>query len=170
MRSRRKWLQSWPSDSFELDVRHGVRIDTPVQPAPDELQVAIHCGLGHLHKGSGLFGGAAKEVPEFDELDLVRIDRVQVIQRAVQIDQRLAPDLDPGNLFVQRNVLSTAASLLRDIAPGVIGQDHAHDFGGEGVEVSAIRPVRFLLADQAQIHFVDQGGGLEHTRISLSWI
>ena len=32
----------------------------------------------------------------------------------------------------------TAAALLRRIASGVIGQNHAHEFGCEGVEVSAI--------------------------------
>jgi hypothetical protein len=77
------------------------------------------------------------------------------------------PICTQGKLFVQGNVLRPAASFLGIFATGVIRQNHAHDLGREGIEVSAIRPVCFLLADQAQVDFVNQDRSLEQAGLSL---
>jgi hypothetical protein len=65
-------------------------------------------------------------------------------------------------------MLNSPTSLLRVSAPRMIGQNHAHDFGREGVEVSAISPVSFFLRNHAQTHFIDQVGRLEFSGIPLS--
>jgi hypothetical protein len=62
----------------------------------------------------------------------------------------------------------SAASFLGVLGARVIRQNHAHDFGREGVKVSAIGPVSFFLRDQTQAHFIDQGGRLEFSGIPLS--
>src|SRR5580704_16684706 len=60
----------------------GLRIDAPVQPAFDELQVTIHGGLGNLHEGRSFFGCAAQKVSQFDELNFALIELVQFVQCA----------------------------------------------------------------------------------------
>jgi len=142
--------------------------DALVQPASDELHFPVHRGLRGPHDLGGLFRRASEEVSELDELNLSRIEGLQVIQSAVEVDHRLSADLHPRNLFVQRNMHRAAASPQGILAAGVIRQNPAHHFGREGIEVRSIHPVHFLLADEAQVDLVNQGGGLQYPRLSLS--
>src|ERR1035438_9724142 len=86
--------------------------DAPIEPALHELHFAIHRGFRHTHDLGCFFRRASEEEPELDDLNLLRIDRLQLVQGAVEVKHGLAADLNPGNLFVQRDALGTVASLL----------------------------------------------------------
>jgi hypothetical protein len=50
----------------------------------------------------------------------------------------------------------------------MIDQNHPHDLGGEGVEVSAIVPGRVPLVEQLQAEFIDQRSCLQIAPAPLS--
>src|SRR5205823_6102090 len=63
---------------------------------------------------------------------------------------------------VQVNAVAVAAVLLPALAAGGVHEDAAHGLGGGGEEVPAALPAVLVGgADQAEVGFVDQGGGLE---------
>jgi hypothetical protein len=43
----------------------------------------------------------------------------------------------------------------------VIHQDASHHFGRDGEEMRAILPIRLSLADEPEVRFVDERGGLQ---------
>ncbi len=57
---------------------------------------------------------------------------------------------------------SDAASLAAEFA-GVVDEDLANELGGDGEEVGAASSssIGQVLCDEAQVGFLDQGGGLE---------
>jgi hypothetical protein len=56
--------------------------------------------------------------------------------------------------------MEASGAALGVMLAGVVNEDLAHDVGGEANEVSAVGPVD-VFAGEADISFVDEGGGLE---------
>ena len=75
--------------------------------------------------------------------------------------QHLIVRFGRDRVIVQFHGSLAAAVTLTVLAPGVVGEDAAHGFGGGGEELVAVLPAAIFLADQFQPRFVDQGGGLE---------
>ncbi len=163
--TRRELSVVWCISGCILD---DARVDTPVQPALSESQVAIDGGLGHLHQVRRFLGSATKKVAQFDELDLVGIERAQFVQCVVQVQQFRAADIDPQEIVAKRDAIMTATPHLCLAFTRVIDQDHTHYLGGEGVEMLTVFPGGLLLVQKPEVELVDQGRRLKHVGIALS--
>jgi hypothetical protein len=64
-------------------------------------------------------------------------------------------------------LLRAAATLCIRVTPRVIDQNAPHDLRGDREKVRTIGPVDVPLIDQANVGFVDEGGGLECVTSSL---
>src|SRR5262245_23767947 len=95
-----------------------------------------------------------------NQLGCLRMDYGKPGQGLVQGDQILADFRNGGLLSVEILSCPAAAVLFTFLATGVVDEDTAHGLGGGGEEVAAAVPVQFLvLADEAQVGLVNQGGG-----------
>ena len=100
-------------------------MNTPIEPAFDEFELAIDSGFGNLHQRRCLLGRAAKEISQLNETDLTRIEGVQHIQCMVQVEQFSAVDIDLGKIVAQRNAVIAAVPRLRLAFARMVDQDHA---------------------------------------------
>ena len=66
---------------------------------------------------------------------------------------------EPASIQARSSLKGTpvgaAAALIGLRAPGLVDQDHAHQFGRERVEMAAVLPVGIALLNQPQIQLVD---------------
>jgi hypothetical protein len=95
-----------------------VAMNAAVEPTPHELRVAVYRGLGDLHERGRLLRRAAEEVPELDELNLWRIERLQFIQGAVEFHHATrcrsgSREFGRSEGRAERRRLAFAQSLLR---------------------------------------------------------
>ena len=137
----------------------------------DRFQVGVEplAGACRLRRPArGFLGGAAEKVAQFDELNLVGVERGQLVQRAIQVQQLRAVNVDPRQIVAERNALAVAAAHLRLHLARAIDQDHAHHLGGKGVKMAAILAHGLLLIQEAQIKLVDQRCSLQEIGIALT--
>ena len=104
----------------------------------------------------------AREIAELNQLSGLRSVGGQVAERLVQ-RQQLVVFVRLGDVqSVQSDALAIAAVLGPAFAAGVVDEDATHRLGGSGEEMAATVPVLVrIVADQTQIGFVDQSGGVE---------
>ena len=138
----------------------GVRVEALEEPGLDEAELAVDRRFGDAEEGSGFFGGAAEEVAEFDEADLVGLDGLELLKGAVELKEFGAADFDPGHGLVKWDGLEAGAAGLGLLAAGVVDEDHAHGARGEDVEVAAVFPGDFLLLQEFEVELVNEDGGL----------
>ena len=92
----------------------------------------------------------------------------EALQGLVQGQQLLGRPAGLEGVEVRVLAAPATAVLHPALAAGVLDQDAAHGLGGRGEEVApAVPGLAFLLADQAQVDLVDQGGGLERVAGTL---
>src|ERR1039457_1238017 len=148
-----------PLSSFAVSRFFGVK--ARVQPASRQAEVALDSAERHLQHRGTLLVGAAEEIAQLNKLGLTRIQSFQLVQRLVQFQGCGAIHVDPGQVEVQRNVIPGSTPLFGHGSAGVVGENHAHELSGEGVEMGAILPTDFALVTQAQVELVNQSRSLQ---------
>jgi hypothetical protein len=156
------------NESMGMVVGGDAGADAAEEPALDEAKVSIDGGFGDLAEVGGLFGGAAEEVAELDELDFIGIELGEFVEGAVEVEQLGAVDVDPGEIVGEGDALASATAHLGLFLASVIDEDHTHDACGEGVEVAAVFPGGLLLIEEAEVKLVDEDGSLEDVWIALA--
>jgi hypothetical protein len=149
------------------DILYDARVDAPEEPALGESQVAIDGGLGYLHQDGGFLGRATQKVAQFDQLDFVGIELDQFVQCPVQVQHFRAVNVDPQKVVVERDAVEATTPPLGLGFARMVNQDHAHHFGGEGVEMPAVVPCGLFLVQEPEVKLVDQRRGLKNVRVAL---
>jgi hypothetical protein len=132
-----------------------------VQP-PFRLEpVSAHRPRGHTEDFAGLLLRESAKEPALHYLAESRIQRLELLQRLVQRQQRLRTVLHRHDHLVQRDGALVPAPLGRAVPPGVVHENLPHGPGGDAVEVGAIVVLEPGLIHQSEIGLVDQPGGAE---------
>src|SRR5262249_37823666 len=108
-----------------------------------------------------LFDSQPAEVAQFDDLDLPRIESLQIGERLVQGDQIYLLFRREAIDIVEWDPLGLAASLGCPARLGVIDQHLSHQPRGRAEEVRAILPIDFALVYQPQKNLMDQSRRLQ---------
>jgi hypothetical protein len=115
--------------------------------------------FGDIEDGGGFGVGGAGEGDEFEELDFAGVDGGEFIEGGVDGEEVGGGVTDGGELG--EGDLLAAVAFEAFAAAGVIDEDAAHGAGGDGEEVVAVDEVDFGVGLEAEVGFVDEGGGGE---------
>ena len=130
------------------------------------LPVAAHATFGSLEQGRDLGFGQAGEVPKFDDLGQALVDIRQTIQRDVEAEHFLVQaQAAPDVLGQIGHAMQVAAAFDREALARVVHDDAAHRRSGVGEEMRAVLELGVGAADQAQIGFVHQAGGVQRLSV-----
>jgi hypothetical protein len=91
----------------------------------------------------------------------------EFVEEAVEIEHFGAGGVDEGEVLVQRDEYS-ARAFLAAFGTDLIDEHAAHQAGGEAKEVLTVFDAQAVLAEELQIEFVDQYGGLKKVSGALS--
>ena len=132
-----------------------------MKPGAGVGPVALGGGRGNVERGGRFFNRHADKVPELDEVGFRRINGGEFFQGVVDGEQLVI--LPRGGHRQVRNVHAVLAATVTQgaFAAGVVDEDAAHGFGGGGKEMRPVLPARVGLANEAQVGFVDERGGLQ---------
>src|SRR6266496_1421980 len=131
------------------------------EPFLGQPPIAMNRFGGDVQDLGGLVHAEAAKEPQLDHAGLARIDARQLLERLVEIQQIDAGRVRHEDRFIEGQVLGAAAAFETSARARDIDQDPAHDGGAHREKVRPILPVHLARAEQAQIHFVDERGGLE---------
>jgi hypothetical protein len=96
------------------------------------------------------------------------IEGGKILQRVVEPDQvNLFLYRDEEHL-VERSVSAGELPFFRSSPPRVIDQDAAHDARSDREKVSPVLPLRFVLAAEADIGFMNQRGSLQGMSLAFA--
>ena len=119
-------------------------------------------GWGEGEGDGGVGNGEAGEVAEFDDADLAGIELLELgegVVEAFEVDGfRLGMIWD---FEIDGEMGGAVASLFGVAVAGAVAEDAAHHLGGGGIEFQAAVEIDRMLLDEAEVGFVDEGGGLE---------
>jgi hypothetical protein len=140
-----------------------VAIEPPPQPSLGKLQIVPHDMHGQAQRFGGVFGGHSSEVPHLDQAPKLLVFGRKAIESEIQIQEfhqlysGFAFHLQSGR---RRNgrVTSTLRSRAR---PCVVDQDVAHHPRRHRQEMHPVSEWVPVIADQFQVRFVHQRGGLQ---------
>lgn len=113
-----------------------------------------------VEEGGNLFDGEAAEVAQLDDLALAGVEVFEAEEGFIEEDDVVEFFGGDGEVVVELDALEVAIALQGVVGAGVVDQDAAHDVGGDGDEVLAVVPLG-VFAGEAEVGFVDEGGGLE---------
>ncbi len=84
----------------------------------------------------------------------------------VELGETVESIVEAGEIDIGRGGVEGRSELFGDAdgdgaAAGFIDEDAAHEEGGDGEEVRAVLPGDGGLVEEAEVGFMDEGGGLE---------
>jgi len=103
---------------------------------------------------------------EFRHLALSRIERSQLVERSIQIQQIDLSRVMSRDPFVECHPRPSPGTLGHLAPPRMVNEDVTHHLRGDRQEVRSIPPARTLIADQAKVDLVHQRGRLQH----VAWL
>ena len=125
-----------------------------------EGPVALDGARGDLEDGSDLGDGKAAEVAKLDDAGLAGVLCGETGEGLIDGGDFVEAVGGNGEVVVHLDALKAAGAAFGVVLAGIVDEDLAHDVGGEADEVGAVVPVN-VFAGEADIGFVDEGGGLE---------
>lgn len=147
---------------------HLVRgFEFPGEPDFGELPVPSHRPGGGLEDLGRFLLAEAAEVAEFHHLGLAGSDAGELFQGFVECEQQAVGSRSGDLGLVETHYRDCASALERAAFSGGINEDPSNQLGNEGEELSAMLPVDASKLEEAQIDFVDEGGGLQAVRRML---
>jgi hypothetical protein len=149
----------------ELPVVALGEVDDAHPAAPQLAQHAVRADAAlREHLGDlGLLHPAEEAV-----LHHLALPRLQLRERPVQRQDVVHRQVQHAVAVGEGGLLPAAAPLLAVASPRAVDQHLAHGAGGDGQEVRPVRGGDPAAADQLQVGFVDQTGGLEGGRGSMA--
>jgi hypothetical protein len=143
-------------------------MQSAIEPTLDESQVSIDGRLRRLHQRGRFLGGAAEKVAQFDKLNFMRINGIQLIQGQVELKEVFAANFYPRQVVAQRHANAPASAHLCLIPTRVIDKNSPHYFGRKNIEMPTVIISDFSLIQEFQIKFVHESCRLEQVGVSLS--
>src|SRR5439155_1212432 len=134
-------------------------LESPIQPRLRRLPFAIGRAEGNAHSLGGLFQGEAAKKAQLDQARLRLVERGELDQGCVEIEQVGIPRRDGGGVRSQRYP-QAAATLASTARARVIHEDTPHQASRHREELLAVLPGGILRA-QAKIRLVHQIGRIE---------
>lgn len=122
--------------------------------------MAAKRGDGQARDFGDFVHAQAAEITKLDDAAFARVVFGQIFQGFVErqdIGRGFAGNVDG---FVQRQGRFAFSAFGGGVRARVIHQNVSHQMRRDADEVCAVLPVRRLLADQLQVRFVDQRGGV----------
>ena len=136
---------------------------------PRLLPVASHGAFGQVERLRDLGFGEAAEVAHLDHLAQARVGLAQLLERFVDAQHVVFGRRGAGgDARVQHHVHGIAAAPLGLARAREIDDHRAHHPRGIGEEMMPVLDRQSLRASQAQIRFVDQGGGVEQGHLLVA--
>lgn len=130
------------------------------EPGTGHAPFAVYGGGRDLERRGGFVDGEAAEDEEVDDFDFARVEGFEAFERLLDGEDVGELGFGLGDAGGEGDALPVAAALAASALAGVIDEDAAHLAGGHGEEVGAV-VVRSAGAEEAEIGFVDHGGGRE---------
>jgi hypothetical protein len=137
------------------------------EPDSGERPVAFDRSWSDGEDGCDLFNGEAGEVAELDDASLAGVFLGEAAKGFVEGEDFFGAFVREGETFFEVDALEVTAAHLGFVGAGAVDEDTAHDVGGDTDEVFAILPVDVLFGE-AEVGFVDEGGGLEGVVAALA--
>lgn len=109
-----------------------------------------------MEDGGGFVDGEAAEVTQFDDVGLAGIELGEAGEGGIE-----EAEIDIGRGGVERRCGLFDDADRDGAAAGFIDEDAAHEECGDAEEVGAAFPFDGGLAKEAEVSFVNEGGGLE---------
>ncbi len=132
-----------------------------MEPRFGHSPIAPHRGRVHAHHFGRFIDAQPAKKSQLDDPAFPVVHNGELRQRGVQFHKLGRTDLR-GNLNIfQRNAFGLAPTFRGDMSPGVIDKNSSHELRGDPEKLGAILPLDAALVDHAQIHFVDERGGLQ---------
>lgn len=132
-----------------------------MEPGPGHPPFAFNGGSGNAHYFGGLLNGETSEESELDELSLIRVERLQAVERLIEFVEGDFRDRGETDAVVDRENLCVATALLRTLVAGVVDENAPHQLGGHAEEVGAALPVYPCLIHQLHVGFMHKRGCLQ---------
>ncbi len=130
------------------------------QPGPREAPLARQRAWRHVKDGGSLVDAQPGEVTEHGNLGQVRLLDLELPDRLVHSEEVVGRRLNNGNAFGQLDALAATTVLLGPLAPCLFDQNVPHRACRSAEEMAATMPAGILIARQAQVRLVDEGGRL----------
>jgi len=132
-----------------------------LEPGASGAPVALDGAHRDAQHFRGFLLRQTAEIQQFDEACPAAVPFRQPAKGLIENKQLFDSRAGCGHEVVEFDSLLAAGALGGGALASVIHQDAAHDDGGGGEKVRAALPVRGVVAQQPQISFVYQGGGLK---------
>ena len=134
--------------------------DATVQPGPSRLPLALHRGARDALSVSDILERQATEEPQLRHLALSLIERCELGQGGVQIQEVDVGRVALRDRFLEGHAGPPAGPFGGLAAPRVVYQNPAHHLRGHREEVRSILPVR-MAANKSKVRLVYEGGRLQ---------
>ena len=131
-------------------------IEATVQPGARDLPVALDRRARGALGVRDVVEGQPAEKSQLHHAALARIERRQLGQRRVQIEEVDVWRVVVRDGAVERQARPSAGPFGHLAPPGVIYQDPAHHLGRQGEEMRSILPIGVPLVDESEVRLVDQ--------------
>ncbi len=126
------------------------RVKPFIHPATDEFEFTVHSGFRNIHEAGGFLGRKAEKKTELEHAAFTRVQFVELVQNARQIQQLNVGGANAGKSFGQSFVQrdrETGVPLLPPLAAGMVHQNSPHEARGEAVKVLAVLKAEAALAN-----------------------
>lgn len=139
-----------------------------VEPGFGEALFAADGSHGDVEGEGGFIEGESAEEAEFDDFGFAGVLEGERIEGVVEGFEVAAAGRGEANDFVEAKPFGTGAAFGAVAFADLIDEDLAHEVGSDAKEVGAAFPVGEFLGDEAEVSFVDEGGGLESGHVALA--
>ena len=116
---------------------------------------------GYFHHLCRFFDAQPAKKSQFDHTALALVHLRQPPQRVVQSDQIHVRMGTHDQRFIEIHVGRAATSFLIAARSREVDQDPSHELRANGKKMGAVLPFDLADTDQAEIGFMNQGGGLK---------
>ena len=140
-----------------------VRLELPIQPGTGVGPMAIGGANGNAQGGGGLLDAQTGKPTQPHDFGDLRLLLGQPLQRLIDGQDLLRILVAFRQIkMIHVEPLPSAAVFAAFLAPCFVDENAPHGLGGSKEEMAPAIPRLFgIVADETQIGFVDQGGGVE---------
>ena len=151
----------------ERDHRCLVCTKLRAQPGLGQTHLPVDAIQRDAKSGPTFFRSEAAEESHFQNAGLFGILHGEKFKGIVERDNRCSMFTGEHHVVFERHTGATA-SLFRVARACPVDENLTHETGGHPEEVCAVIKIRILSADEAQIGFMHEGGGIERLRAVLA--